>query len=95
MKEYAVSFGMAENSDKNGTVEFLVGGNNVGIYLDDIFLKNEAVQYLGDKVVFPLKNGDFSQNLMGWDLWSAVGATSKVEDGKVVILNQLVMILLN
>lgn len=85
MKEYTVAFNMGENTDKNGTVEFLVGGDNAGLYLDNVLLKNNSTPDLSELETFPLKNGDFTQELAGWEEWSVVGATSNVEEGKAVI----------
>ncbi len=86
MDTHTVKFNIPEEKASNqGTLEFLVGGENKNVYLDNVSLVNNAKPDLGDKVIFPLKNGDFSQDLTGWESWSAVGAQFKSEDGKAVI----------
>ncbi len=83
MDTHTVSFNIPEGKESNqGTLEFLVGGANKDVYLDNVSLINNTKP---DINAFPLKNGDFSQDLTGWESWSAVGAEFKPEDGKAVI----------
>lgn len=85
MGKYTVSFDIGNVIDKNGVIEFQVGGSNTSLYLDNIVLENNFTEGSLDIEKFPLKNGDFTQGLTGWDSWSAIEANIEGQDGKAVV----------
>lgn len=85
MEKYNIKFATGDIEDINGTIEFQVGGNNIGLYMDNVSLKNNSTPDLSSIETFPLKNGDFSQELSGWESWSAIDANVNCEDGRSII----------
>ncbi|MCT2536644.1 carbohydrate binding domain-containing protein [Aquibacillus koreensis] len=68
MSTHSFSFAMSEETDINGQLVFLLGGNNSNVTLDNIELirTTDNIDY-SDIDIFPLDNGDFSDGLTAWE----------------------------
>ena len=91
-KEYNLEFKFNTSGiDNNGTIEFLLGGTESQISIDNIELKCDGLhEPPKDIEKFLIKNGDFKNGLEGWKAWNWEKNDDfindiKVKDGKAVI----------
>lgn len=69
----SVTITMPEVTDKQGRIEFWLGGAEGEIYLDNVNVTrttNNNVDY-SNLNCYPLNNGDFSDGLTGWSMYQA------------------------
>ncbi|WP_339207823.1 carbohydrate binding domain-containing protein [Paenibacillus sp. FSL K6-3182] len=90
---HKLSFTMPPNvTDEEAQLEFLLGGSNAGVQLDNIKLirtTNLNVDFTGVEL-FPLKNGDFSNGLSGWEPFTQGGTAAFMESNgaaKIAVTN--------
>lgn len=91
-KEYTLDFKYDNNGmDNNSKLEFLIGGNDTGLYLDDIKLLCDGLhEEIDESEKELIKNGDFSSDLDNWKAWNIVKYDDfindiYVKDGKAII----------
>lgn len=91
-KEYTLDFNYNNTEvDNEAKIEFLFGGDNIGVYLDDISLICDGLhEELGELEKVLIKNGDFSSNLDNWNAWNYIKNDDfindvYIEDGQAVI----------
>ena len=82
---YELSFTMPA-TDLEAQLAFMLGGSSGKVYLDDVKLLRTTVDYTGVDL-YPLKNGGFNQQLIGWEtiLDSGGAAVFSTEDGAAKI----------
>jgi beta-glucanase (GH16 family) len=66
MTDYELVFETGTVDDLNSKLVFLLGGDNSDVYLDNVSLVKTTVDYTGVDL-FPLKNGTFAQEFIGWE----------------------------
>ncbi|MDP4089212.1 MAG: carbohydrate binding domain-containing protein, partial [Bacillota bacterium] len=86
MTTFELSFNMAGNTDLESKLVFMLGGTASKVYIDNVKLIKTTVDYTGVDI-YPLKNGNFSQGLTGWQniLDSGGTASFSAADGPAKI----------
>jgi beta-glucanase (GH16 family) len=85
METYKLPFNMKNNTDLESQLVFMLGGNTSKVYIDDVSLIKTTVDYTGVEL-YPLKNGDFSQDFEGWEQFKQdADAAFSLENGKAKI----------
>ena len=81
--QFELAFTMTNVTDLESKLVFMLGGNNSKVYLDNVKLVKTTIDYSGVDL-YPLKNGDFSSGLTGWEsiLDSGGAAATTVVNGE-------------
>jgi beta-glucanase (GH16 family) len=67
-----LEFVMNNETDLNSQLIFELGGESSKVYLDNVSLKQTSVDY-SNVVMYPLKNGDFSEGFKSWNPLGTIG----------------------
>lgn len=62
---FEISFTMANPTDLEAKLAFMLGGNKSDVYIDNVKLINKTIDYTG-VVLYPLKNGTFDYDYLSW-----------------------------
>ncbi len=83
---FEMSFTMANSTDLESKLSFMLGGNNSDVYIDDVKLIKTTIDYTG-VVIYPLKNGTFDNDFLSWAtiLDSGGAAAFSTVDGEAKI----------
>ncbi|MDF2941826.1 MAG: glycoside hydrolase family 16 [Herbinix sp.] len=84
---FEMSFTMANSTDLESKLSFMLGGSNSDVYIDDVRLIKTTIDYTG-VIFYPLKNGSFDNDYLSWDTildsggaaaFSAVNGEAKID----------------
>jgi len=62
---FELSFTMANPTDLEAKLAFMLGGNKSDVYIDNVKLVNKTIDYTG-VALYPLKNGTFDYDYLSW-----------------------------
>ena len=84
-KRYTILFNFDNNGiDNNGIIEFLLGSNNLGIYIDNVVLECDGDHEEPTEIKeFLIYNGTFENGLDGWQAWNWEKYDNFISDIKI------------